>query len=439
MRARWLLVGLVLMAALAKPAAADASEKAIWGPVTLPNGNSAFPTYQDLGVDTVQFTLNWRSIAPERPADPGNPADPAYAWPQEVDSAVAQAGPAGINVALLVIGSPGWTNGGQSALHAPDPAAYATFMAAASRRYPSVRRWMVWGEPNRADRFLPNEANSPVGARAYAKILDAAYGALKAVSAQNIVIGGMTWTGGDVRPAAFMKYMRLPNGKPPRLDWFGHNPFPFRFPNLREIPVAGGYRDLSDLDTFSRQLRKTYGKRARFWLSEFLVLSDRGSEQFELSVSRAEQARWLAAAYRIADSLPSVAGLGWLALQDQPQRPGSSNWGLLTDAGSRKPAYDAFRAASGERFRPEVEVARRVPARVVSKRGLAVRVTPVAGGRVSVELRRGSRVVARGTRVGRPGAPKKLRLRASGVARGSYTCIVRVPRGATVRRQVQVR
>ncbi len=439
MRARSLAVGLALVAALLTPAAAGASEKAIWGPVTLPNGNSAFPTYQDLGVDTVQFQLNWRATAAERPADPANPADPAYAWPKDVDSAVAQAGPSGINVALLVSGSPGWANGGQSALHAPDPADYATFIAAASRRYPSVRRWMIWGEPNRSDHFLPNKAGSPVGARAYAKILDAAYGALKAVSPQNIVIGGMTWTGGDVKPAPFMRFMRLPNGKPPRLDWFGHNPFPIRFPNLREIAIGDGFRDISDLDLFSRQLRRTYGGRARFWLSEFLVLSDRGSNEFELFVSQAEQARWLAASYGIADSLPSVAGLGWLALLDQPQRPGSSNWGLLTDGGARKPAYAAFRAARGERFRPKVAVARRVRAQVASKRGLAVQVTPIRSGRVSVELRRGSRVVARGTRAGRAGISKKLRLRTSGVPRGSYICIVRVPRGATVRRRVEVR
>ncbi len=329
------LAAVALCAALLLGSApsSHASEKAIWGPVTLPNGNSAFPTYQHLGVDTIQFQLNWRSIAPERPADPGNPADPAYAWPQEVDSAVAQAGPAGINVALLVSGSPGWANGGRSALHAPDPADYATFMAAASRRYQSVRRWMIWGEPNRVDRFLPNEANSPVGARAYAKILDAAYGALKAVSRRNIVIGGMTWTGGDVRPAPFMRYRGSPTAGP-RGSTGSANPFPIRFSDLREIPIAGGYRDISDLDTFSRQLRKTYGKRARFWLSEFLVLSDRGSNEFELFVSRAQQARWLAASYRIADRLPSVAGLGWLGLLDQPRPSGSSNWGLVTAGGS---------------------------------------------------------------------------------------------------------
>lgn len=439
MRARRLALGLACAALLVAPPASNASEKAIWGPVTLPSGHSAFPTYKRLGVDTVQFGLDWRAVAPERPANPADPADPAYTWPQEVDTAVARAGPAGINVALLVSGSPGWANGGRSALHAPNPADYATFMAAASRRYPTVRRWMVWGEPNRVDRFLPNEPGSPVGARAYAKVLDAAYGALKAVSPRNIVIGGMTWTGGDVRPAGFMRYMRLPNGKPPRLDWFGHNPFPIRFPNLREIPISGGYRDISDLDTFSRQLRRTYGRRAKFWLSEFLVLSDRASNEFELFVSRAQQARWLAASYRISDSLPSVAGLGWLGLLDQPQRPGSSNWGLLTDDGARKPAYRAFRAARGERFRPKVSVTRRVAARAVSRRGLAVRVTPVRRGGVVAELRRRSRVVARVKRAGRGGVAGVIRLRARGLPRGAYTCIVRAPRGATVRRQVKVR
>ncbi|HZI92424.1 MAG TPA: hypothetical protein VFD31_12480, partial [Thermoleophilaceae bacterium] len=333
---------------------AQAAEKSIWGPVTLPGGGSAFPTYSDLGVDTFQYAVSFADVAPTRPAAVDNPSDPAYRWPAELDRAIADAAASRINVALLVTNSPGWANGGRSRLQAPDPSAFANFMAAASRRYPSVRRWMIWGEPNRTDRFLPNSENSPEGPRAYARILDAAYGALKAVSARNIVIGGMTWTGGDVKPAPFMKFMRLANGRPPRLDWFGHNPFPFRFPNLRNPTVPGGFRDISDIERFQRQLRRTYGPRARFWLSEFLVLSDRGSDQFLMSVSRAEQARWLRAAYRIADDLGSVAGLGWLSLFDERERPGSSNWGLLTAGGERKPSYGAYRGAPSERFRPSV-------------------------------------------------------------------------------------
>lgn len=39
---------------------------------------------------------------------------------------------------------------------------------------------MIWGEPNRSDRFQPE--GNPTAARAYAPLLDAAYVALKRVS-----------------------------------------------------------------------------------------------------------------------------------------------------------------------------------------------------------------------------------------------------------------
>lgn len=433
-----LAVAALIVAGFAAVPDAGAAEKAIWGPTNLPDGRSAFPTYQRLGVDTLQFQLSWRAVAPSRPADPGNPADPAYAWPPELDRAVAGAQAAGIDMALLVNTSPSWANGGRSAIHAPDPTAYATFMAAASRRYPSVRRWMVWGEPNRADRFLPNEPGRPVAARAYAPILDAAYGALKSVSSRNIVIGGMTWTGGDVKPAPFLRHMRLPNGKPPRLDWFGHNPFPIRFPNLRELAIAGGWRDISDLDIFSRQLRRTYGRSAKFWLSEFLVLSDRGSREFELFVSREAQARWLRAAYRIADSLDSVAGLGWLSLLDQPQAPFSSNWGLMTALAAPKPGFGAYARARGERFRPRVRVARGIGRRTLARQGLLLRVRPVAGGRVTAVLTGHGRRLGTVSRL-RAGRDGQLRLRGRGLRPGSYSCSIRAPRGSTVRLRVKIR
>ena len=115
------------------------------------------------------------------------------------------------------------------------------------------------------------------------------------------------------------------------------------------------------------------------------MLSDHGSDQFKLFVSRAEQARWLTASYRIADSLDSVAGLGWLSLLDEPERSFSSNWGLLTSSGARKPAYRAYRAAPSERFRPRV----RLPARVRPGRRLVLRVRPRTTGRVTVVVRRG--------------------------------------------------
>ena len=418
---------------------ASAAEKAMWGPTTLPGGASAFPTYRDLGVDTLQFQLDWPTTAPVRPRNPGNPSDPAYLWPASVDRAVSEAAANGIQVALLVSGSPAWANGGRSPIHAPKPADFATFMAAASRRYSSVRRWMIWGEPNRDDRFQPNGAGSPVGARAYAPILDAAYGALKSVSTANIVIGGMTWTGGTVKPAPFLQEMRMPNGRPPRLDWFGHNPFPFRFPNLREEHIEGGWRDISDMDLFTDELRRVYGSRARLWLSEFTVLSDKPSREFAEAVSRQAQAQWISASYRIADALPSIAGLGWLTLADEPEAAGSANWGLLTSTGARKPSYGAYRSAPSARFRPRVRVARRVRTAAVWRRGLRIGVSSQIGGRITVELRtrRGRRLARRAAR-GRPGRFRTLRLRHRGLRRGRYELRVKAPRAETVRRVVRL-
>jgi hypothetical protein len=140
----------------------------------------------------------------------------------------------------------------------------------------------------------------------------------------------------------------MPGGRRPRLDWYGHNPFPFRRPRLRATVFPGGWRDISDMDVFSREVTRAFPGSPRLWLSEFTVLSDKPSNVFRLSLSREEQARWLAAAYRIADRLPAVAGLGWLGLFDQPPAPGSSNWGLLTYDGTRKPAFGAFKRALDE-------------------------------------------------------------------------------------------
>jgi hypothetical protein len=342
------LIGLALAAltGCGGGSAGTGVEKLIWGPTRLPDGASAFPTYDELGVDVFQIQLRWPVVAPTRPDSPEDSTDPAYRWPADLDYAISQARDHGIDVAVLVTHSPPWANGGRGHLWAPDPSDFAQFLTAASRRYPSVHRWMIWGEPNRADRFLPNRANSPIGPRRYAPLLDAAFGALKAVSPDNIVIGGDTFTGGEVKPMQFIGWMKLPSGQPPRLDWYGHNPYPFRFPDIRKQPISGGWRDLSDLDTLAAEVDRAYrprGESPRLWLSEFTVQSDHTSSVFEAFVSQASQARWLTAGYEAAAEVPQVEGLGWFTLLDQPGGPLAAHWGLLTSDGkTKKPAFRAY-------------------------------------------------------------------------------------------------
>jgi hypothetical protein len=321
-------------------------EKAIWGPVEMPDGGSAFPVYERLGVDVFQIQLRWADIAGQRPVDPTDPGDPSYDWPADVDIAVREAARHGIALAILVTTSPGWANGGRAEVRAPDDVGdFAAFLEAAARRYPQVHRWLIWGEPNRGDRFRPNRPGDPRGSRRYAQLLDAAFGALHRASPDNVVIGGNVFTGGDVRPPDFIRWMRLPDGRPPRLDWFGANPYPFRLPDLTRPPLPGGWRDLSDLDTLGAEVHRAYrplGIEPPLWLSEFTVQSERDSRYFAHHVTLAGQARWLRAGYAAAAQAGDVAGLGWFTLLDQPRAPGSADWGLLTSDGKPKPASRAY-------------------------------------------------------------------------------------------------
>jgi hypothetical protein len=325
--------------------------KMLWGPPTMPGGASAFPVYRQLGVQVLEVQLSWADTALARPQNPSDPSDPAYQWPVALGEEVDQAAKYGIRLAVMVKGTPAWANGGRDPSWAPNNASdYASFMQAASRRYPSVHYWMIWGEVTRPGNFNPMPAGSPVGPERYALLLDAAYGALKSVSTANMVIGGMTYTVGTLSPPEFIHWMRLPDGRAPRLDYYGHNPYSARFPNLSENPYTPGVRDINDIDTLEHELAVAYRHGShgtpKLWLSEFSVSSDHANRAFSFYVSRAAQAQWVTAAYKLADSVRYVAGLGWYQLLDEPPNaPENLTNGLMSASGIPKPAFYAYAKA----------------------------------------------------------------------------------------------
>jgi hypothetical protein len=334
-----------------KPAGTPSSPplKAINGPLTLPDGASAFPTYHRLGVQVLELQLPWDQVAQSRPSNPSDPADPAYSWPAELESAIGQAAHYGIAISLVVEGFPAWSNGGREPAWAPvDPMDYADFLQAASRRYPGIRHWMILDEVNSSRSFQPLPPNSPVGPERYAQLLDDAYGALKAVSPANIVIGGMTYSAGVIGTQDFVRWMRLPNGRPPRMDYYGHNPYSVRYPRLGEKPFSPLVCDINDIGTLERQLAGIYGPAGRvpkLWLSEFGI-SNSANPSFDYYVSRPVQARWVTAAFKLVDSVPYVAALGWYELLDEPSTSrGRLTEGLMTAEGTPKPSFYAYAAA----------------------------------------------------------------------------------------------
>ncbi len=347
-------------AALVPPAASAAKlHKGFWGPTQV-NGVSQFPIYKDLRVDIYQTSLRWEVVAPTRPANPRDPADPAYRWPAELDATISEAKSYGMQVLLLLHGAPAWANSGRSAIFAPDnPADFAAFARAATRRYPSVRHWMIWGEPSRRSNFqplTPQEPDKPLSAaaqyapRRYARLLDAAYGQIKAQRKSNLVIGGNTFTTGDIRAPNWVRYMRLRNGRPPRMDLYGHNPFTFRTPRLSNPPSSQQLVDFSDLGRFQREVNRTLARprgkeRLRFFLSEFTIPTDAVDAEFNFHTTREVQARWITAGFRIARQVDSY-GLGWIHLYDgapQPNGGVTTHGGLLTYDGQKKLGYHAFK------------------------------------------------------------------------------------------------
>lgn len=355
-----LLAVLCLFALRGTASAAVSTHKLMWGPTDA----ASFNTYADLGAGLYEITINWSRVAPTMPSNPTDPADPAYHWTPAVDEAIANAQKHGIQVVVLVAGAPSWANGGRPWRWAPqNPQDYADFLAAASKRWPEVHHWQIWGEPTRRANFMPLPKRvsgleltpeQSRGPQLYAEILDRSYVALKQVNPANLVIGGSTFSGGDIKPLAFIKALRLPNGRPPRMDLYGHNPFGYRRPDLSEPPIneASGIVDFCDLDLLTQYIDRYLSRAGRnphkisLFLSEYFVPTDHSNTEFNYWVTKQTAASWLRSAFAITRSWRRVYTLGWFQLYDEkPDGKGTEvNRGLLTYDGRKKPAYFTFKA-----------------------------------------------------------------------------------------------
>jgi hypothetical protein len=339
---------LVSISLLAMPAAGSAFSKAIWGPLTYQGANQ-FPVYHQLGVQIYEMDLDWNQVAPTRPKHPTNPNDPAYTWPAGVSEALQMAAPFHMQVLLQIGDAPAWANGGHSnAAWAPkNPQDFANFATAAARKYRTVKFWMVWGEPTRAGNFypirkaLPGERLSGAQLTAphlYARILDAAYGALKAVRHSNTVIGGDTYTTGVLDPLQWISNLKLPNGKPPRMDMYAHNPFTYEQPNFSAATSPFDEVQFSDLHELAGWVDRYLHKGIPLFLSEFTIPTQADNE-FNFYVDPSVAAQWVTDVLRLSRSYHRIYALGWVNVYDNPPL---TYGGLLTQSGTPKPDYYAF-------------------------------------------------------------------------------------------------
>ena len=343
-------------AAQSSGAAPQTLKKAVWG-LAEHNGVSMFPIYKDLGIGIFQTQVRWDAIVPTRPANPTDPNDPAYKWGTSLDTLIAEAESHGITVALQIIGSPSWANGGRDFIWpANNPQDYGNFAAALSRKYPTVRHWMVWGEPMSARGFGP-VVNGPLSSRTklnkkqqrapriYAQLLDSAYASLKAVNPGNLVIGGNTYQGAGkpvIRTYQWLRYMKLPGGGRPRMDLWGHNPYTYREPNLKDEPSERGRVDFSDLGRLVKALNKAYKKpKLKLFLSEWGVPTG-FDKDLEIKVKTKDAVKWVKSAMKIVNRskiAKRIYTLGWSVPVDTDRNP----QGLLDQNLRPKRTYFPFK------------------------------------------------------------------------------------------------
>ena len=282
---------------------------------------------KELGAQITRVTLDWRTIQASRDA---------YAW-ERPDGLLEALRTAGVTPVVSIWGTPAWANGGKGPNVAPTAAAtFATFARAAAQRYPWVRHWIVWNEPNQRRWLTPPSPLTYV-----TKLLNPAAAAIKAVIPRAMVAGGSTAPRGSRGGLSPVEFIRGMDKAGARLDAVAHHPHPL---SPGETPRTGGCKacstiTLATLERLLDETRKAFGPRTRVWLSE--VGFQTNPPDRILGVTWARQARSVAEAQYRAYAASRVDLLIQYLVRDEP-RLAAWQSGLETTTGKPKPSTTSF-------------------------------------------------------------------------------------------------
>ena len=302
-----------------------------WGPGTI---DERLQTLDELGVRTVRFTIVWSDVARSKPAHPTNPNDPAYDW-ASFDMVLQGLRAHHITPLVTLWGAPKWSNGGLAPNHLPR-SGFGSFAYAAAKRYPWVRLWTVWNEPN--TRIFA----SPVSPKLYVtRLLNPAYVLLHRANRANVVGGGVTsprHTPSGMSPSLFMTGMRAARAK---LDAYAANPYPA---SRRETPFFDPCSwcktlTMARLSTIRADVTRLFGARKPLWLTEYAYQTNPPDRT--LGVSPAKQAAYIGQSALRVWKAPRTTMLIHFLVQDEP-RAGGWQSGLFTAGGKAKLARRAF-------------------------------------------------------------------------------------------------
>jgi hypothetical protein len=317
------------------------------GPGTL---SSRLAELDRIGVDIVRFTLRWDVIAAREPRDARDPRDRRYRWARS-DAVLTGLNRRGIPAVVTLVGTPDWANDGQNPNVPPlDSTSFADFAYAAASRYPFVRHWTIWNEPNQARWLNPASPSIYVD-----RLLNPAYGAINEANPFALVAGGVTAPRGNANGVSPIAWIEGMGDAGARLDAYAHHPYPLQ--PQSETPWSGGCKycqtvSMASLERLTNAIRRELGPK-RIWLTEYGYQTN--PPDLWLGISPMQQALYTAQASLRVWRAPYVDML--INFRYQDDGPTASGWqsGFVTVRGAAKPSLRAFMlplvrvARSGER------------------------------------------------------------------------------------------
>lgn len=359
---RYLRATIFGVTALLAPTAAHAAVPAVQDdflPVTTSSDLKArLDLVASTGAKVTRFDLIWSDVAKTRPADAGDPADPAYNF-SRVDKVLEGLLDRGIRPIVSVYSSPAWAAKGKGAPkgsrvnpNAPDPKEFGAFMEAVATRYNGrfgagskgqgilIRHWELWNEGNLVSYLSPqfDRKGKPVSPTTYAAMVREAYPRIKAANPATIVIAGVTGpkSGTDKTGLGTLDWLRALKASKVKFDAYSQHIYPAAAPLTPKAPVPSW----SSIPTLLKEV-DGIRKGMPMYITEAGYTTARTPFRKNAHVSEAAQATYLKQIFGLkAIATKRIPVVVWFNLQD------NSNWpaGLVRLNGTKKPSFAAFRS-----------------------------------------------------------------------------------------------
>jgi hypothetical protein len=337
---------------------------------------------QRVGSRWLRIDINWAQI------QAGGPS--SYEW-DAIDRVVEGAAARGIKTLGVIGYTPEWARpSGTGATYGPAPAKYAAFAARAVEHYAAmgIHAYEVWNEPNIDGFWTPAPDVSD-----YTQLLKAAYPAIKGADPQATVLTGGTApapsNGTNHSPVDFLRGIYA-NGGGDSFDAVAHHPY--CWPASPGDPESwSAWHLMNRPGTSLRSLMSASGDGdKKIWATEFGAPTDGPSES---SVSEKAQAEMITEAYSLWKTYEWAGPLFTYEGRDLGTRTDTREnfFGMLRHDFSRKPSYEAYRAAAsgGGATRVKVKIKARKKGRGNVKGNVSTQGTPAAaGGLVELTLYR---------------------------------------------------